>query len=72
MIVCLDDDKVAVAIHTWLHGYLRPVYDSVLQQLTESGYQCYATDAEVDVLIANLRRIMGTCHMIQRIAGIVT
>jgi hypothetical protein len=70
LIACLDEDKVSVAIHTWLHGYLRPAYDSVLQQLTESGYGCHAADAEVDVLIAKLNRIAVTCRLIRSIAGI--
>lgn len=71
-IVCLEEDKIAIAIHTWLHGYLRPVYDSVLEQLTQNGYQCHASDAEVDVLVARLQRIAHVCRMIRRVAGIAT
>jgi hypothetical protein len=71
-VVVLEEDKVAIAIHTWLHGYLRPVYDSVLEQLVESGYQCHASDAEMDVLIARLQKIAKACRMIQRVAGIIT
>lgn len=70
--VILQEDKVAIAIHTWLHGYLRPVYDSVLQQLEQDGFQCHASDAEVDVLIARLQKIQEACRMIQRVAGVIT
>jgi len=72
IIACLDEDNVAVAIHTWLHGYLRPAYDSVLEQLAKQGYQCHAADAEVDVVIATLQRVAQTCRMVQRVTGIVT
>ncbi len=65
VIACLDEDGVAIAIHTWLHGYLRPVYDSVLQQLAEGGYQCFATDAEMDPLIATLNRIARTLRIVK-------
>jgi hypothetical protein len=71
-VVVLQEDKVAIAIHTWLHGYLRPVYDSILQQLEQSGYQCHASDAEVDVLVTRLQKIADACRMIQRVAGVIT
>ena len=71
-VVVLQEDKVAIAIHTWLHGYLRPVYDSILQQLEQDGYHCHASDAEVDVLIARLKKIADACRMIQRVAGVIT
>ncbi len=69
LIACLDEDRVAIGIHTWLHGYLRPVYDSVLQQLADGGYQCFATDAEMDPLIATLNRIAKTLRIV-RTAGL--
>lgn len=72
IIACLDEDKIAVAIHTWLHGYLRPVYDSVVQQLNELGYECHVADAEVDALVATLQRLAKTCRTIQGVGGIVT
>ena len=72
LIACLDEEKVAIAIHTWLHGYLRQTYDSVLLQLDEMGYECHATDADVDVLIVRLQQIAQTCRMLQGVGGIVT
>lgn len=71
VVACLDEDRAAVAIHTWLHGYLRPVYDSVLQQLEENGYACHATDAEVDALIAKLNQIAKVCRTIRRVGRII-
>jgi hypothetical protein len=71
VIACLDEDKVAVAVHTWLHGYLRPVYDSVLQQLAASGYECSASDSEVDALIATLARIAKVGRIIRRAGGLL-
>jgi hypothetical protein len=71
VVICLDEDRIALAIHTWLHGYLRPVYDSVLHQLHQSGYECHAVDAEMDALIAQLNRIARYCRLITRVAGIV-
>ena len=71
-VVILTEDKIAIAIHTWLHGYLRPVYDSVLQQLEQNGFQCHASDAKMDVLIARLQKIHEVCRKIQRVAGVIT
>ncbi len=72
IIVCFDEDKIAVAIHTWLKGYLRPIYDSVLQQLDDVGYECHSADAEVDILFTRLQSIAQTCRIIQHIGGIIT
>jgi hypothetical protein len=69
IVACLDQDEVAVAIHTWLHGHLRPVYDSVLMQLRDEGFECEATDSEIDPLIAKLQHAAKICRLI-RSAGI--
>jgi hypothetical protein len=71
-VVILQEVKIAIAIHTWLHGYLRSVYDSVLQQLEQDGFQCHASDSKVDVLVARLQKIQQACRMIQRVAGAIT
>jgi hypothetical protein len=71
-ILQFDDDKVAVGVHTWLHGYLRPVYDSILVQLEHDGYECMSADAEVDKLIATLMKVQRVCRPLQMAAGIVT
>jgi hypothetical protein len=56
-ILRFDDDRVAIGVHTWLHGYLRPVYDSLLGDLEGSGYSCCSTDTNMDELLAALHRI---------------
>lgn len=71
-ILQFDDDKVAVGVHTWLHGYLRPVYDSVIGQLEDDGYECKSADAEIDKLVATFQKIQRVCKPIQIAAGIFT
>jgi hypothetical protein len=71
-IACLDDEQIAIGVHTWLHGYLRPVYDATRQQLTHSGFQCHSSDADVDALIARLQVLGQTCRALQQITGIAT
>jgi hypothetical protein len=69
VIVCFDEEKVALVIHTWLQGYLRPVYESLMGQLSASGYQCESVDAEIDKLFVTLRRIATVCKAIKIVGG---
>ena len=71
-ILQFDDDKVAVGVHTWLHGYLRPIYDSHLQKLRAAGYECESTDAKIDELINTLQKICRACSLFDNVAGLVT
>ena len=57
IILCFDEVKRAIGIHTWQHGYLRPVYESILGQLRSCGYECESVDKDVDTLVAMLQRI---------------
>ncbi|TWT31973.1 hypothetical protein [Blastopirellula retiformator] len=66
-----DDDKVAIGVHTWMHGYLHPVYESILARLEANGYQCKSTDAEVDKLIATLTKIHDYCSPVQLVARFI-
>jgi len=70
-VVVFDQDRVALGIHTWMHGFLRPVYESVLNQLASQGYQCHSVDAEIDPLIDTLRKIGKVCHAIEGIGGVI-
>lgn len=45
-VVIFDEHKAAIGVHTWLHGYLRPVYDSILQQLVKNEYKCVSFDRQ--------------------------
>ena len=56
VIVCFDEDQVAIGLHTWMHGYLRPVYDEVLAQCAAAGYLCTSEDAQMDRLNAALQK----------------
>ena len=71
-VIQFDDDKVAIGVHTWMHGYLRPVYDSIMTRLEGAGYECSSTDAEPDQLIAALMKIQRICRPIQVVSGVVT
>lgn len=68
-VACFDEDKRAFGIHTWLHGYLRPVYDSVLSQLESRGYECESVDADVDKLFVVLGKISRVCKAVKIIGG---
>jgi hypothetical protein len=68
-IVCFDEDQVAIGIHTWLHGYLRPIYESALQELALRGYECQSSDAEIDQLFVTLAKIGKVCHALHAISG---
>jgi len=61
-ILQFDDDKVAVGVHTWLHGFLRPVYDNILGRLEQNGYECSSSDAEMDQLFLTLQKIQKICR----------
>jgi len=51
-VICVDQGRVAIGMHTWLHGYLRPIYDTTLQQLSNAGYLCACTDTNKPQFIA--------------------
>lgn len=70
-ILQFDDEKVALGLHTWLHGYLRPVYNSVLEQLAREGYEIQSADAQVDELVATLRKIKRACSPVQMVAELL-
>lgn len=69
-ILQFDSDEVAIGLHTWQHGFLRPVYDSILARLEENGYECSSSDAEIDEFIAKCMKVYRTCSAIQRIGGL--
>lgn len=71
MVACVDTDRIAIGIHTWLHGYLRPVYESILQQLEADNYECMSIDADIDEIIAGLQRFAARCRVFQGVAGVV-
>ena len=68
-ILSFDEDKRAIGIHTWLHGYLRPVYDSAIHQLVSQGFECESIDADVDKLFVTLGRIATVCKVLKILGG---
>jgi len=54
MIVCDHARKSAFGIHTWMHGYLRPAYEDVLQQLEAQGFTCTSQDRAVDEVFTRM------------------
>ncbi|HEU4342443.1 MAG TPA: hypothetical protein VFU31_12810 [Candidatus Binatia bacterium] len=56
VIVCDNNRKKAFGVHTWLHGYLRPVYEDLLAQLESAGYNCTSQDRAVDNLFVQLEK----------------
>jgi hypothetical protein len=67
-ILQFKNENVALGVHTWLHGYLRPVYESVLDQLRSQGCECHSVEAEIDPLIKTLGRIAKICHLVGSIS----
>jgi hypothetical protein len=68
-VLCFDEDRRAIGIHTWLHGYLRPVYESALCQLVSQGYECESIDSDVDKLFVTLGRIATACRVLKILGG---
>lgn len=71
VVVCLEANRVALGVHTWQRGYLHPVYDSILEQLASSGYQCHSVDAKIDPLIETLQEVGKVCHLFGGINGLI-
>ena len=72
LVLCFDNEKVALGVHTWLQGYLRPVYDSLLQQFETLGYRCDSTDVEIDALQAHLQKIAKYGRAFHLAAGLIS
>lgn len=53
-IVISEEEKALLGIHTWVDGYLRPVYDSIIQQYVKLGYEHKNLNIPPDPLIAKL------------------
>ncbi len=51
VILVASDARVALGVHTWIEGYLSPVYRRILQALTETGYQVASAKREKDGLM---------------------
>jgi len=53
-IVVSKEDRAGIAVHTWHHGFLRPVYDDLLVQLREQGIDVQSLDTETDPFVKSM------------------
>jgi hypothetical protein len=51
VILVASHARVALGVHTWIEGYLSPVYRGTLQTLAETGYQVASVKREKDGLM---------------------
>jgi hypothetical protein len=51
VILVTSHARTAVGVHTWIEGYLSPVYRDILQALATKGYQVASTKREKDGLM---------------------
>lgn len=51
VVLAAGDAHAAVGVHTWIEGYLSPVYQSILQRLTVAGYRVATAVRQKDGLM---------------------
>jgi hypothetical protein len=51
VILVASHARVAIGVHTWMEGYLSPVYRGTLQALSEAGFQVSSAKREKDGLM---------------------
>jgi hypothetical protein len=57
VILLAGDGRAATGVHTWIEGYLSPVYRDVLQELSKGGYQISSFMKEKDGLMRVLTAV---------------
>jgi hypothetical protein len=57
--------RIAVGVHTWIEGYLSPVYRNILQALTAKGYQVASIRRQKDGLMKFLTAVADVDLAIQ-------
>ena len=57
VILVAGEGPVALGVHTWVEGYLSPVYRGALQALAEAGYQVTSVKREKDGLMRVLTSV---------------
>jgi hypothetical protein len=76
VIVCDHALKTAYGIHTWMHGYLTPVYENLLHQLEQAGYKCTSQDLPTDKVFIRIGqmnlRLAQIASVLAVIAGILS
>src|SRR5262249_53344034 len=51
VILVATDARVALGVHTWMEGYLSPVYRATLEALQQAGYTITSVKREKDGLM---------------------
>ena len=65
VILVSSEAKTAVGVHTWIEGYLSPVYRSILQALAAKKYQVASVKREKDGLMKFLTAVADVDVAIQ-------
>jgi len=68
IVLAASGGGVAFGVHTWIEGYLSPVYRGVLRELADSGFQVASLRKEKDGLMRVLTDITGL-HVVVRTLG---
>jgi hypothetical protein len=78
LIVTDHDSRRAYGVHTWMQGYLTPVYQQLLKQLEQENYQCSSMAREPDKLFtrfwsvnARLAKMRAVLLVISAALGLV-
>lgn len=53
----IAEPKVAIGMHTWLPGYLAPVYEGILNQCEKLGYDVARFTKDMDAFMAWLTKL---------------
>jgi hypothetical protein len=51
VVLVASDARIALGVHTWIEGYLSPLYRDTLQALAKTGYQVASAQKEKDGLM---------------------
>lgn len=65
VILVASHARAALGVHTWIEGYLSPVYRNILQALTAKGYQVASVKREKDGLMKFLTAVADVDVAIQ-------
>src|SRR5262249_51214192 len=57
VVLLSGDGHAATGVHTWVEGFLSPVYRSILQRLQQRGYQITSIRKEKDGLLKFLTSV---------------
>lgn len=65
VVLVTDDSRTALGVHTWIEGYLSPIYRDMLQVLAAKGYHVASVKREKDGLMKFLTAVADVDVAIQ-------